>query len=43
MNSHEQFILELLKEGRAYLALILPAFLAWLVPSPKYGKPTDSK
>jgi hypothetical protein len=34
----EDFILKLLGEGREYLKMILPVFLAWHLPSPSLKK-----
>ena len=34
----QQFILNLLQEGREWMKLILPALLALHIPAPRYGK-----
>lgn len=39
MSGTQQFIVELLKQGKEYFALLLTAVAAWHAPQPGYMKP----
>lgn len=42
MSQTQQFILQLMQEGREWAKLILPALLALHIPAPKYARNSDN-